>query len=286
MKHQAVFIAIHKALLRDDVQLPAMPDVALRLQQSSKDPDCDLNDLAQLIQTDAALVAYLLRVSNNPLYRGVQSIASVTMALNRLGLETTANLAISYSLQSLFQGPGQTLEQAAMEKWLTRIWKLSTRLAALASVLAKYCQGFDPDRALIAGLMQDIGALPLIQQAAQYPQLIGDDQSMARLLEKYTATVGAAVLKQWGLEESLIDVARSRKDWLRDSTPAADYADLVMVARLHRYMGTKLAKKLPRLGDIPAFKKIAPGNLSVKQSLSVLDEAKQDVADIEKLLNP
>ena len=280
MKAESIIKQIQDDILTHRLELPSLPDIAIRIRESIHDSECDIHDLAELIQRDPALVAYLLHLANNPLYRGASKIDNVTTALNRLGLETTANLALTYAMRSLFSA-----ETKAIRPWLKRSWLLSTHIAALASVLARHTQQFEPGRALIMALMQDIGTLPLLTKMANYPALLEDNKTMARLLEKYIAMVGVSILEQWNFDDDIIEAARSRKDWLRNPAPEPDYADLVLVARLHRYMGTAMAKRVPKISEIPAFRKLAIGKLSPRRSLLVLEEAREEVNDVRNLLN-
>lgn len=266
---------IHKHQL----ELPSLPDIAIRIRESVNDPKSDIDKLGVLIQRDPALVVHLLHIANSPLFRGESRVEDVTVALNRLGLETTSNVALTYAMKSLYSA-----DLRPVEHWLKKIWKSTTHLAALSSVLAKHCPPFEPGKALVAALMQDIGCLPLIAKASLHPALFEDEKTLIRLLEKNTTKVGVYVMESWDFDKEIIDVIKSRKDWMRDVSDKPDYADLILVARLHRYMGTKMAKKVPAIGTIPAFKKLALGNLSASQSLLVLDEAKQEVCDIQKLL--
>lgn len=280
MKVESLIKQIQDDIQTHKLELPTLPDIAIRIRESSHQPDCDINALAELIERDPALVAYLLKLANNPLYRGSSKIDSVNLALTRLGLTATANLALTYSMRSLYSSQAK-----AIQPWLKRCWLLSTHIAALASVMAEQLPQFEPGRALVMALMQDIGTLPLLSKIANYPAILYDDQSVAALIEKYCAQVGVSVLQQWNFEDEIIEAARSRKDWLRDPAPTADYADLILVARLFRYVGTAMAKRLPALADTPAFRKISAGQLSARQSLQILQQAKERAREVQQLLH-
>jgi hypothetical protein len=57
--------------------------------------------------------------------------------------------------------------------------------------------GFNPDQAMLSGLLQDIGALPILSELRRYPALLGDDASVERLLAEFTGKVSGLILNHW-----------------------------------------------------------------------------------------
>lgn len=280
MNLPAVFVQIHKEIVSGSLQLPALPDVALRIREALRRPDIDLSGIAKLIQADPGLAAYLIQVANSPVYRGSKNVDSLPVALSRLGLGATKNLAMSYSMLALYMA-----DQHGLRPILKVLWQQSTRLAALASVLAKHCKGFDPDRALLAGLLQDIGCLPLLQTSARYPEIVGQAGQMQSLFTRYAANVGATLLKSWRFDDDIIDCARQRENWMRDHSGRADYTDVVTIARLHAYAGSDKMQHLPKMNTLPAFHKLPLGEVSLRFSLTLLDEAKDHVAELQRAIS-
>ncbi len=280
MNLPTIFVQIHKAIVSGSLQLPALPDVALRIREALRNPDIDLNGVAKIIQVDPGLTAYLIQVANSPVYRGSKHVDNLGVALSRLGLSATKNLAMSYAMLALY-----TSEHTVPRPMLRVLWQQSTRLAALASVLAKHCKGFDPDRALLAGLLQDIGCLPLLQASVRYPEFSTQPHQLLALFNRYAANVGATLLKSWHFDEDIVECARSRENWLRQGSPQADYADIVLVARLHSFAGTERLQQLPKMTDIPAFHKLPLGEITLKFSLKLLDEAKDHVAELQRAIS-
>lgn len=78
--------------------LPSLPAVALRIIELANNPDVDLDDLAQVIAMDPALVTKLFRAANSPLYGLRRKATNLRQALNLLGLQGTLTLALGFSL--------------------------------------------------------------------------------------------------------------------------------------------------------------------------------------------
>jgi hypothetical protein len=77
----------------------------------------------------------------------------------------------------------------------------------------------------------------------------------------------------------MIEVARSRGNWLRDPQPSADLADLVLVARLHANIASGTGvQQSPRIDAVPAFAKLPLGDLRPDGSIALLHD-QQDTID-------
>ena len=61
------------------LQLPTLPEVALRVRDVVDDENASANQIADIIAQDAALSARLIQVANSPLYRGRQEIDRLSM---------------------------------------------------------------------------------------------------------------------------------------------------------------------------------------------------------------
>ncbi|MCO7227191.1 HDOD domain-containing protein [Pleionea sp. CnH1-48] len=279
MSKQTLLLQIHRDLVAGNVQLPALPRVSLKVKEAAADPDQDIESLSQIVQVDPAFCGYLIRIANSPLYRRTSALSNVGQALGRLGMETTRNLAMTYAVRSVFSARNRF-----MARWLEQLWKQTIMTAALAHIMAERCSHLDTEEALMAALFQDIGALPLIEKASKYPELLKDDEAVKWLIAKYSATVGVAILHHWGLGKHIQEVARSREDWMRVHEGEADLADLITLARLHSYIGTSAMKTLPRINEIPAFHKLSLGEVGPSQSFEFVDIAKERIQQIRQAL--
>lgn len=272
---------IHKDLVTGDIKLPTLPEVSLRIRKQAADPEVDLNKLTKVAETDPAFCGYLLQIANSPVYRGAVDIHKINLAIGRLGLQNTCNIAMTYAMRSLFNSNKKTIAKS-----LQQAWQNSTYTASVACIIAENMQhSFDPDEAMLAGLLQDIGCLPLIEKAGNYPELIVDDRAMLFLFDRYAATVGTAILRKWGLHEKFVNVVKNRDNWKCNEVADVNLTDLVLVAKLHTYLGQTLLKPAPRINLIPAFVKLQIGaKLSPKQSLQFVADAKQRISETQRIM--
>jgi len=268
-----------RKILTGRASLPSMPDVAARIHNAMTDPNWSISAVASIIKGDPGTTAYLLRVANNALYAGVTPARDVEQAVARLGMNSTRNLLTAHSLRAMF-----VTRSPMLGNLMRRSWRSSAQLAALSAVAARHASKVSPDRALLGGLLQDIGVLPILHVLKQYEGQLSNETHVLAAIEKFASSVGVVVLQQWGFEPELVEIARSRGNWYRDSGKAPDLADLVLLARLHAHIVDGAADGLPRIDAIPAFKKLDLGPLQDDSSFDVLHREEPAVSAIMRSL--
>lgn len=276
-----ILLHVYKELVTDKLVIPSLPDICIKIKNIAAKPASDATTLGKAAKLDPAFCGYLLKLSNSPMYRGTVKINNVSLAIGRLGMQNTCNIARIYAIRSLFKS-----RKRSMQKWLQAAWTTSTYTAAVASVIAEHVNPkFDPDEALLAGLIQDIGCLPLIAEASQHPELIEDELSMKLLFDNYAATLGVGIVKEWGLDDRFVEVVRNRDNWKYDDSNDIDLTDLVLVAKIHTYLTQKNSMRIPKLNNVPSFEKLMnKQQTSPEMSLQFVNDAKQKIADTMRTL--
>jgi len=273
--------AFHNELLSDlkngSLVLPTLPEVALRVRDVVDDPEASAADLADIIITDAALSTRLIKVANSPLYRGRLEIDSIQMAVARLGQKIIRSLVTSLVMEQMFQATSQNLD-----KHLHDLWEHSIEVSAICQVIANKHAGIQADEAMLAGLIHEIGVLPILMKADEKPELLKNTATLNTVIENIHTQVGAEILKSWKFPENLITAVAEQNDLTRDSENGPDLVDVVQVARLQSYINTERALSEEELETVPAFKK-----LGVDTGISVveLDENSDEYAEALALFN-
>ena len=65
---------------------------------------------------------------------------------------------------------------------------------------------------MLAGLIHDIGALPIIKHAEDIPQLLDDEALLDNIIARAHTQIGKAMLSKWEFPEELIAVAEQHED--------------------------------------------------------------------------
>ena len=147
-----VLLSFYGDLKSNQFTLPSLPDVALKIREVSQAEYCSAEDVANVIQTDPAMTAKLLKVYNSPLYRGASQDASCKDVVVRLGMAVTQQLVMVFSMRELFVSKKSELRLA-----MQSLWEHSRQIAAISYVIAEHIKGLSKDTALMAGLTHDLG---------------------------------------------------------------------------------------------------------------------------------
>lgn len=274
-----IYVEFYENLQQGNCILPGMPDLAFQVRKAVADENTGASNIARIIQVDPALTARMIQVANSAAFGGQFPIANCLDAVTRLGLERTRDLVTSFVMRNLFHSKSQLLKTRMM-----MLWKHSRRVAAICYVFARRTTYLDPDRAMLAGLLHDIGAIPILDLAHKYPEIENNPKLLEQVITSLQDELGAMVLRKWGFQSELVQAALNAEHWLRDHDGPPDFSDIVIVAQLHAYVGLKNGQGLPPLYLIPAHHKLALEKLGPEFSFSILEEAKEEIAAVEQLL--
>ena len=268
-------------LKTNNIELPSFPDIALKIKTLLDDEDTTAEDVAKALMNDPAITVKLIKTCNSALYQTAQEITSCHDAIVRLGFATTRRLVNIFAMKELFKSRNQALQLRMSE-----LWSDSREVATISYVLAEITPKMDPELAMLAGLVQNIGAVPIIEHLDHYPQVMKIEQKVDELVEKLKTKIGPKLLESWGFQEELVQVAGNSENWRYNSQGnAADYVDIVVAAQVHALIGKKQLKDLPNFAEIPAFKKLGEHGLTPEQSQKVLLESHHRIAELKKLLS-
>lgn len=235
----------------DRLILPTLPDVALKVREAISSGTATTGQLVEIIGSDAALSARLLKITNSPLYRGRVEIEKLSVAVARLGMDTVRNLVTSIVLKQMFKP-----KTKQMENCFRKIWQHSVNVSSISRALASRCPHLDPDQAMLAGLIHQIGKLPILMCFENNPELIDDDEEFENILENLHSDIGKMIMLAWDFPESLIAVVSEYKNYQRNTELEADYVDLVQVAHLETTGGQLEGQNNNEFTEISAFARL------------------------------
>ncbi|MCP4995318.1 MAG: HDOD domain-containing protein [Gammaproteobacteria bacterium] len=241
---------LQTSIENNTITLPTLPEVALKVRDAVEQENTTAVQVAEMVATDAALSARLLQVANSPLYRGRVPIESIQMAITRLGNKMVRSLVISLAMKQIFQATSD-----AADKRLRKLWEESVQIAAISRVLSQSLSHLDKEQAMLAGLIHNIGCLPILTLAESYPDLIGDETRLDALIEKLNPIIGKQILKAWDFSDALIAVPENYQNLAYDGGDKADYVDIVQVARLQTLDAGHVATAADWF-QVPAFRKV------------------------------
>ena len=259
--------------------LPSLPDTAVRIQLAIEDELSDAEAVARLIATDPAIATKLIKTANSALYGGRSPVETLTAAVVRLGIETTRDLVLTFAIKEVFRTKNKQLRHR-----MTDLWEHSVYIAATCFVLAREVDGMNPEEALLVGLVHDIGAIAIINYAANDQQRISDLEELEQAISCMCGELGALILRRWKFTPKIAVAVRGSEYWLREHDGAADFMDLLIVSQVHERLRNKETDGLPQIGDIPAFAKVLGSDATPDESLEILRQAKTVVELLRSVL--
>jgi putative nucleotidyltransferase with HDIG domain len=259
----------------DTLVLPSLPEVALKVRDAVDDVNASGRELAKVIGTDAALSARLIQISNSPLLRGTKKIESVDMAVTRMGRTMVKNCVNSILVQQMFQPTTEVTDKLFRE-----FWEHSTAVAAISQALAGFAKQ-KPDQAMLAGLVHDIGTLPIIKRAEEVRELLKNEALLREVIAELHTRIGTALLTKWDFPAEIIAVARCHEDTKRNKGDAPDLVDVVMVANLQSYFGKKHPHALQPWNEVPAFARLG---IDTEVSIIDMEESGESIKEMQAAL--
>lgn len=171
MERVAILKQWAAAVAEGGMDFPTSVHVALKLRQQLDDPDCTLEDAARLVQAEPLLAARVVAMANSAAFnRSGRMVTDVRTALSLLGFKTVRNLAMALVARQMAQMPTtrDDKERAA------RLWEYTANVASLARVIARRVTHLDPETAMFAGIVHDVGSFFMLARAASSPGLLDD----------------------------------------------------------------------------------------------------------------
>jgi len=204
------------ALLDRVDDLPPLPAVAAKVMGMAEDDRTSAMDLAQVLATDQALTAKLIRISNSAYYGFARRISTVREAVVMLGFKQVRQVAVGASMMNAFKRNGFN---DGFD--LDLFWGHSVAVAVASEAVAKKTLGAKPEDAFTAGILHDIGRLVLRQVMPQeFAQAVAIARSGEMPLHDAELEttgyqhdeIGQALGERWKFPGHLVDAVRCHHD--------------------------------------------------------------------------
>ena len=226
---------VKDAVATEKLLLPSLPDVALKIKAECEKEDSSSQKIAEVIIQDPAMSVRLLQVANSSLYRTRNSADNIQSAITKLGLKLVRDLIMGLSMKQLYHASNDIIAERFRELWLA-----STKTASIARILATNIKHLDAEQAMLAGLIHNIGALPIILMAEDDDDLFDNTEALCNVVTKMQGEVGAYIFNNWHFPEYMSEVASECYHFRRNHSGPADYVDVVQVALIQGSIYTGL----------------------------------------------
>lgn len=255
---------IARDLSGEVVSFPTFLDITFQVRTALKNPNLSIDQLARLVSAEPLMSTKVIRMANSvAMNPSGKTVADVRSAISRIGMEAVRSVSFAVAMEQLLGSKNM----APFEGLSKRLWEHSMQVAAISRLLARKLAAINPDEAMFAGMVHDIGVFYLLSRAAHFPELIEDTVELHQLLVQWHDNIGHALLSAMGQSEELLAAVQEHEN-ARDLPKIRSLSDLIFVANL-------LANSTDGWRD--------PEHDAPQVDLSVLSEL-LDQASIEKLL--
>ena len=155
---------IRRKIKNRDIQLPEIPTIIFKLNDTIADPFSSSDDIAQVISKSPGLTALLLRIVNSAFYGFPSRIDSISRAVTIIGSKEISALAVGITTMELFKNiPAAVFDMQAFTHH-------SLACGVLARILAAGGNLRNTEQLFVSGLLHDIGRMVIFKY---FPQQAG-----------------------------------------------------------------------------------------------------------------
>ena len=254
--------------------LPALPDMAVKILNLIDDPNVSTDQMIRVISGDPVISAQLMKIANSASYADKSQVTNLNGAVSRLGFRMLRNLVLNFSMAKSFHS-----KNPAINKQLQVSLARSREVSVISYVLAQQHKHLKPDQAMLAGLMHNIGVLPLCMFIEQnYPEMA--EETINNSIQKFHWQLGSRLLQAWNFPSEFIDMVKGHENLQRDSgSYLADYTDIVTVANMQK----RPALKVTAWENIVAVKKLG---MTQEECRNFLDKFADKLSVAGSMLDP
>lgn len=188
-----------------DIDIPSQPDALVKLSLLLAQEDVNLKAASDLVETDMALAAAVMKAVNSSLYGLKGRVQSVQQAITYLGMREVAAITFEMGLRAAFP-PAPELQP---------LWERAARRGLLMGRLGQRL-GLDAWAAHSAGLFEECGKAVLFRHATDHYRAMlraAEGDTELAMLERAGFGVshdalGAALCESWGLAAAAVASVR------------------------------------------------------------------------------
>ena len=183
-----------------------LPEAVIKIKQLIDGDDTSMEDIAEVINYDPAVMSQVLKISNSALYKFPNIITTVTKSIQVIGTRSIYDLVLAYGVANAVKNVDPNVID------LEKFWEQSVSCALLCKHLAEEAGLKEPEKLFVCGLLHNIGELVLVQlnpAEANKCASISSENTPLMLQKKHLGfsytDISSELLNFWGIP---IDISR------------------------------------------------------------------------------
>ena len=223
---------------RGEIIFPTSVNAALRLQLALDNPDCHVEDAIKLVLGEPQLAARTVALANSAAFNrnGEATVTNVRAAVMRIGYRSLQMLVAGLVVRQF----GSRIVDPGVRLKAEQLWEHTAHVAALAQVFARRVTFINPDTALFAAIVHEVGGFYLLSRADEFPGLLdADPENWVELCEE---VVSREVMRKLSIPESVVEaISNMRHGFL--SMPPSTLLDTLLLANQFAPVRSPLAMR-------------------------------------------
>lgn len=215
--------------LAGEIVFPTSFEAAIRLRKALLNSNLPVPRIASIVSVEPLVAAKLIHLANSVLYSpDGTSARDLQAAISRLGVNLVRTTALAIAMSQLMRSK----EMAIFSEFTQALWAHTLKTAAAARILARTQTRINPDEALLAGLVHDLGAFYMLYRAAQYPELRTRPETVKYLIIQWHEGIGVTLLNSLGIPEEIVNATIDHEQPRAVPETIRTLADIVYVGNI------------------------------------------------------
>jgi HD-like signal output (HDOD) protein len=257
------------------LDLPAFPQVIIKVQEAFKDPSYTPQKIARVISTERTLADRLLQMANSTAFNATgRVIIDLGVAINRLGAQKVYSVALGHAVAHMRQD--ESLRSIAPR--VDELWSECVTVAHFSEAIAKRSAQPFPG-AFAAGLLHGIGRFYILVQSAKSHSQVPLNGA---LVDAWHPAIAKAVLKNWQMDEVVCEAVGAQAEVTAVRAGPPTLTD-VLIASI------RLASRMQNSHDTAALNAggaFARLDLDAEACKSLIAQASEEIRALQRALRP
>jgi HD-like signal output (HDOD) protein/prolyl-tRNA editing enzyme YbaK/EbsC (Cys-tRNA(Pro) deacylase) len=226
-----------KQRLEETLEIPPLPQTAQRIIALRTNPNATVEDLAEIVESDASLAAQVVSWASSPYYAAPGRVSSVQDAILRvLGFDLVSNLAVGMAMGNTIALP-KDCPDGFTPYWIQSVY-CSTAVEAILKLMPAGKRP-SPGMACLAALLHNFGYLvlahifpPHFSSICRHVEANPNISHVAidhHLLGVTREQISAWLMQLWGMPAEVCTALRFQHEPEYDSEHSA-YAHIIFIA--------------------------------------------------------
>lgn len=214
--------------------LPPMPQVASRAISMVENPDTTAKELSDLLSSDTALAARVLKIANSAMFSRQREISTLNQAIMIIGFKALKGIIVAAALRQMNR------KFAALEKM---VWENSMATAMSSTMVAKLLKKPYHEEIFLLGLLHSLGQIVLMARPETQKEyglilaaikktgcdLVTGEQNQFGFAHPL---IGALVAKKWNFSTETCQVILHYRDPISGPKPEGSLEEKTAVVQL------------------------------------------------------